>query len=432
MRTACLEIRLNRVVIGHLYSLGSTSAIRFADDYASMPAEARPVLSLSFAGQVAWPPRGKDRHRYYAATLPPFFDNLLPEGAFLNLIATASKIPAEERFAILAALGEDLPGAVTLVPGESPGPTLQHDGVDYKPEVLHLKSGPIRFSLAGTQLKFSVYERENKLVFRSGGVGGRAIVKVPSAHFRFVPENEYTCLKLAEAVGVRIPQIGLIRTANVEGLPISIEDLLDTFSFVTFRFDRDSNDGKIHIEDFAQALGIYPSKKYEHNFESLVNVAVNSVLHPDLVIEQFVKRSLVDVLVGNSDGHIKNWSLIYQDGIHPELAPAYDVVSTIPYIANHEVGLKIAGCRQFREVNEGTYKRLAERVKISEELVLSTYRRTLEAALDLWPSLLKQLPAGDFFSPVFTRHWHELTLREGLALPEFQGRRSHPLSINAR
>ncbi len=420
MKIESLEIRLGGRVIGHLYSLGSASAIRFADGYLLEPTESRPVLSLSLARQQPGLPDARKRHRYYPAQLPPFFENLLPEGSFLDLISRTTKIDRNDRFAILAALGEDLPGAVALAPGSAPGPALEYDGDTYEAQIATLADGPIRFSLAGTQLKFSVYEREGKLVFRAGGVGGRSIVKLPHSRYPSVPENEYTCLRLAEAVGVDIPQIALIRTENVEGIPVSVEELKDTYSFVTSRFDRNSADGKIHIEDVAQALGAPPGRKYDFNFDTVVNLVVNSVLEDEreAAIEQLVKRSLVNVLIGNSDGHAKNWSLIYRDGVHPALAPAYDVLSTIPYIHNHDVGLKIGGSQQFREVNEGAYLRLAKRVGISPEFVARAYWQTLEAALDTWPGLLRQLPAGDYLTGYLGEHWRRLTVRGSLPLPE--------------
>lgn len=37
------------------------------------------------------------------------------------------------------------------------------------------------------------------------------------------------------------------------------------------------------------------------------------------------------VLSGNADAHLKNWALIYPDGLHANLAPAYDLVGTIAY-----------------------------------------------------------------------------------------------------
>ena len=48
-------------------------------------------------------------------------------------------------------------------------------------------------------------------------------------------------------------------------------------------------------------------------------------------IGEFVRRLVVNILIGNGDAHLKNWSIIYRDKINPQLAPAYDLVSTIHY-----------------------------------------------------------------------------------------------------
>ncbi len=60
----------------------------------------------------------------------------------------------------------------------------------------------------------------------------------------------------------------------------------------------------------------------------------------DRSIDQLVRRLTFSVLIGNGDMHLKNWSLIYRDRRRPELSPAYDLLSTVPYIQGNEAALK--------------------------------------------------------------------------------------------
>ncbi len=86
------------------------------------------------------------------------------------------------------------------------------------------------------------------------------------------------------------------------------------------RFDRIASGKRVHIEDFAQVFGVYPSRKYEgaayHDIAAALGVAVSSA-----AALEFVRRLALAVLTGNGDMHLKNWSLIYHgNGDKPALA----------------------------------------------------------------------------------------------------------------
>jgi serine/threonine-protein kinase HipA len=48
--------------------------------------------------------------------LPPFFANLLPEGHMREYLASQAKVNSQREFYLLAALGKDLPGALSVRP----------------------------------------------------------------------------------------------------------------------------------------------------------------------------------------------------------------------------------------------------------------------------------------------------------------------------
>ena len=197
------------------------------------------------------------------------------------------------------------------------------------------------------QLKFSAIfdEQANKgLTIPAKGVGGSWIVKLPSTRFEGVPENEYAMLSLARQIGIDVPEIMLIDVDTIEGLPNGIGDLKGQ-AFAISRFDR-TPDGPVHTEDFAQVFGVYPNDKYKK--ASYRNIAtVLAAETGEAGVAEFIRRLTFCTLTGNADMHLKNWSLIYPDKRNPALSPAYDFVSTIPYIEDDEMALKFARTKRF-------------------------------------------------------------------------------------
>lgn len=67
---------------------------------------------------------------------------------------------------------------------------------------------PLRLSLPGVQLKFSVLEEYRRgLTIPAEGIGGSWIVKLPSPEFAGAPKNEYSMMTLAQLIGMDVPAI---------------------------------------------------------------------------------------------------------------------------------------------------------------------------------------------------------------------------------
>jgi serine/threonine-protein kinase HipA len=191
----------------------------------------------------------------------------------------------------------------------------------------------LHFSLAGVQLKFSAVKgAAGGLTIPTDGVGSSWIVKLPSAKFPNVPENEFAMMELARQVGIAVPETSLIPLSRISGLPSGI-DAVGENAYVIKRFDRAANGERIHIEDFAQVFAVYPERKYER--ASYRNIAeVLWVETGEAGIVEFIRRLVFNALIGNADMHLKNWSLIYSDRHHASLAPAYylsDIFNRYPY-----------------------------------------------------------------------------------------------------
>jgi serine/threonine-protein kinase HipA len=371
-----LEVRLGETLVGALTHLGNEAVI-FTFDKTYLAATDRPTLSLSFkaaTGGLVEPTRPT------RVRLSPFFSNLLPEAHLREYVAARGGVHADRDFFLIWLLGEDLPGAIEIRSPDGAAPPTDEEAA----RAASPAAQPLRFSLAGVQLKFSALMETSKgLTVPVGGIGGDWIVKLPSPRFEAVPENEYAMMTLARSVGIDVPDVRLVATKEIEGLP---DDLPEAFgdSLAVRRFDR-PHPGRVHIEDFAQVFGVYPEHKYRR--ASYGNIARVLWLEAgQAAVLEYTRRLVFTVLIGNADAHLKNWSLIYRDGRSPNLAPAYDLVGTIPYIPTDRLALSLADTKVFAEVDLERFRRFAEKAGLPVRLVVQAARETAERVRDLWGS----------------------------------------------
>jgi serine/threonine-protein kinase HipA len=157
------------------------------------------------------------------------------------------------------------------------------------------------------------------------------------------------------------------------------------------RFDRGPQDKRIHIEDFNQVYRQFPEAKYKNY--SYTNMAADLWrLTDEPQFTEFIRRLIFNAAIGNHDMHLKNWSLIYPDGRTPQLAPAYDFVSTVRYIADDRLALSIAKEKDVTQLNLALLERFARKAQVPTKLVLETARETAEKMMTLWPALQRELP----------------------------------------
>jgi len=372
-----LAVRLHGRQIGVINCLaGERQIFAFAQDYIDDPN--RPTLSLSFksgTGGLVTALRPVPRR------VPPFFSNLLPEGHLRTYLAKLADVKPEREFFLLAVLGTDLPGALVISPLE--GDAHDAGGGDH---VIHPPETALRFSLAGVQLKFSaVMEASGGLTVPAGGMGGSWIVKLPSARFAAVPENEFVMLELARRVGIAMPPNRLIDMAKIKGLPEETRTTGGT-ALAVQRFDRVPGGDPVHMEDFAQVFGLYPDAKYGHR--SYANIA--SVLWAETGEDstyEFVRRLVFSVLIGNADMHLKNWSLLYPDRRKPVLSPAYDFVATLPYIPGDTLALTFGGSRSLNEITTDQMRSFADTARIPASPLWQIAVETAERTVASWRTL---------------------------------------------
>ncbi|HEY7890022.1 MAG TPA: HipA domain-containing protein [Steroidobacteraceae bacterium] len=374
-----LDVKLHGRLIGTLTRLpGDRVLFAFTDEYAVDGGRA--TLSLSFRdalGNLILDSKPTQTR------LPPFFANLLPEGALREYLAARAGVKPEREFFLISELGRDLPGALEIVPFMGSGrPTEENQSAQATP-VLGKPDTVLHFSLAGVQLKFSaVKNAAGGLTIPAHGVGGSWIVKLPSSRFTSLPENEFAMMGLARAVGVTVPEIALVPLPRIAGLPRDVVSLGD-HAYAIRRFDRTTAGGQVHIEDFAQVFGVYPEQKYQRaSYRNIAEVVWAEA--GETGIAEFVRRLVFSMLIGNSDMHLKNWSLIYADGRQAALAPAYDFVSTIVYLPEDRLALTFVDSKEYPAITLAQFERFAVKARLPSKLTLDTVTETVSRFQSAW------------------------------------------------
>jgi serine/threonine-protein kinase HipA len=379
-----LDIRLHGNSIGSLTLLqGERTILSFNESYVA-DAE-RPTLSLSFRDNLGGL---LTQFKPTQRVIPPFFSNLLPEGPLRRYLAERANVNEKREFFLLWALGKDLPGALSIHPaeGEAMPPAASQAPADSG------RNTALQFSLAGVQLKFSAYKNAGKahgLTIPAQGVGGSWIVKLPSQQFRGVPENEFSMMRIASLMGMDVPEIQLLDLNEIADIPDGLGELQGP-ALAVKRFDRSSL-GPVHSEDFAQVFGVFPEDKYRKaSYRNIANVLATAAGEADVI--EFIRRLVFSTLIGNADMHLKNWSLIYLDQRTPTLSPAYDLLSTIPYIQDDNAALNYSRTRIMAELSRDELVHLAAKARLSERMVLGAAAETVERFKDVWQTEKKNLP----------------------------------------
>ena len=189
-----------------------------------------------------------------------------------------------------------------------------------------------KMSVQGVQPKLSAVLNFKEEKFEIVDKGGKYILKPQHNFFPEMPENEDLTMRLASEIGLEIPQHGLIWSKD------------KSLTYFIKRFDRKGHNDKIPVEDFAQLAGLTRDTKYDYSMEKVVKLIDSYCTFPAIEKIKLFKLTIFNYLIGNEDMHLKNFSLITQDG-QSSLSPCYDLLnSTIEYKKqDEEIALPLQG-----------------------------------------------------------------------------------------
>lgn len=344
-----------------------------------------------------------------------FFEGLLPEGFTRRCVAEWMHIDENDYVSILAGLGRECLGAIKIKDetDEALMPeyrklsaeevyTLASEGATESAELV-TKS---HLSLTGASGKVGLYynKKENCWYLPIGEAPSTHIVKQSHVRLKKIVANEQLCLLTAKYLGIEIPESFIVTT--------DMEDE-EAVLFATKRYDRhfatDGNiiDGlpvprRLHQEDFAQALGIASSNKYEKNNEGYLKQLFDVIrVHSADPMTDSLKLwdiCVFNYLIGNTDNHIKNLSLLYSEDLKiVRLAPAYDIVSTMIYDSSTEnMALGIHGIFNIHKITRDSFEKAASQVGLGAKMAMKRFDAMVKGFADAMTQAKEELKAQGF------------------------------------
>ncbi len=209
-----------------------------------------------------------------------------------------------------------------------------------------------KMSISGVQPKLSLKLDKRKAELVIAPTEGEYILKPQIQRFPHTPENENCCMDIAGALEIDVPPHCL--------LPLKDGGL----AYLVKRFDRKGEE-KIHQEDFCQILE--KNDKYLGSLEQIGKKLKEISAVPGLDVQLFFERVVFNFLIGNGDGHFKNYSISYHKQGEIRLSPAYDIVCSKLVIPNEEdSALTINGKKN--DLTRDDFDVFAENLNIPEKI----------------------------------------------------------------
>ena len=381
MRELSVYIELNGIqtLVGKIAGESYLDArFRYEQEYLDNKDAAAISISLPLQQEAFSPAKTKN-----------FFESLLPEGFSRKAVANWMKADENDYISILAELGKECLGAIKIVEGkdnEASGyellsaervKALAAEGATKSTEILletHL-------SLTGASGKVGLYYNaaDKTWYLPKGDAPSTHIVKQSHVRHKQIVLNEQLCIQTAKRLGIKVPESFIVSQGSQAD-----EDIL----YATTRYDRTLSNNKeldglkcpyrLHQEDFAQALGIFAADKYEKTpsgymarmFELLRNNSSNPI-EDQIALLRII---IFNYLIGNTDCHVKNFSLLYSEDLKSKrLAPAYDLVATRVYRTTSDMSFYIGDEVNITRINRGQFEMAASEIGLSSNLVLRNF-----------------------------------------------------------
>ena len=225
-------------------------------------------------------------------------------------------------------------------------------------EALARKASSKGITVAGVQKKLSLHLASDKKASLARltliGHPQGYILKPQSADFPFLPESEQIVMTMAQEAKIQTVPHSLILSSDQK------------LSYITKRIDRLDNGDKTHMEDFCQLSQRLTEDKYKGSYEQCAKIIQKFSTRPGLDISEFFYRLVFCFITGNSDMHLKNFSLIQSADSSWILSPAYDLlpVNLIMSSDTEETALTLNGKKS--KITRRDFLAFAETAKIPE------------------------------------------------------------------
>lgn len=317
-----------------------------------------------------------DWHEDIACTLPvyqrvhewsdglhPFFDNLCSEGALRSRQIKAANLK-DDSLGLLSKFGSDCIGAVGVATDDDQ--EQRHELVDDR----KASTEPVaNKTVSGVQDKELAYKKGGKFFVSSTNDPVSYIAKNNTPKLEELLFNESFTLSLAQEVLGKQRVTSFEKAFLHEGKPA---DLLIK------RFDRTKDQQKLRMEDFAQLLNVPSNQKYDGSYEEIARGIDRYSGQPQVDKVRFFQLMVFNCLVGNTDAHLKNFSLLEVDG-KMRLSPAYDLINGYIYVHSngYQSALALFMCDKkisCEAINFEVLREFGKRINLSESTVVGSIK----------------------------------------------------------
>ena len=385
-----LVVLINDRVAGQIEQLANGRVeFSYVEDWQSDRAAVPLSLSMPMA---TW------RHGNEAVS--PYMWGLLPDSeATLAAIGKRHGVSARSAFALLAHIGEDLQGAVQMVPPDHLQSLREREGTTRlsqdtlaagfielmrNPGATRFSNEGGQFSLAGAQPKMALYRVNGRWYVPRGRTPSTHILKPPIPNLPGQVENEAFCLRLAPRLDLPAPHIWVERFGDLPVVVIERYDRLRLDGKRKLPIDRSGGEvRRVHQEDCCQALKRMPQVKYQAEGGPGINdimTLLSGSAKPSEDRDRFMRAQAYNFVIGGSDAHGKNYGLLLAAKGRFRLAPLYDVISSLPYVTqakDAKLAMSIDKLYRFDQIQPRHWEAQARAAGYSADRMLAHIRDLL-------------------------------------------------------
>lgn len=281
-----------------------------------------------------------EKRFYQDGALFPIFEMNIPEGFIRHRITEKLRkhIQVDEML-FLALQGN---AGIGCIGYETPGIEQEEVSAENLAEILAWQGSHELFdelvnkyllqtSISGVQPKVLVPEKTAETE-KGALILPSLIVKSGDDEYPGLALNEFICMRLARACQIETPEFWLSDNQQL---------------FVMRRFDLKANGDCRAMEDMAVLQGKSTNDKYRSSYESMSKALTfySSDIKADN--ETLFKMLVHSCMIGNGDGHLKNYAMLYDDPDAMRLSPLYDVVNTQIYTPADTLALNLGKSKDF-------------------------------------------------------------------------------------
>lgn len=233
-------------------------------------------------------------------------------------------------------------------------------------------------TLTGVQAKLSLDvnhgQKNEPDSFTIVGLWGRFILKPQTDTYRSLPELEDLTMHMAEAAKIAVVPHGLIRFDDGE------------LCYITRRIDRQPDGSKTAMEDMCQLSERLTEYKYKGSYEQIAKLIKKYSAVPQLDLVNFWEVVVFSWITGNSDMHLKNFSL-YKTPLGFCLTPTYDLLSTLIVMPQdtEELALTLNGKK--RKIKRSDFEKAMTASGLNEK-VIQNMANKFGKAISKWIDLI--------------------------------------------